>query len=130
MSEYQSAYCKFHSFETALLRVQSDILVSLDSGHYTAFLLDISAAFDTFDYNFLLHRLKHWFGLSSDLSSLSSFFTNRFQTVAASNSKSQPVLLECGISQGSVLGPLLSVHNLTPLYHLKIPWHPLSFLCG
>ena len=70
MSEYQSAYRKFYSYEIALLRVQNDILVSLDSGQSTA-LLHLSAAFDTIDHNILLHCLKHWFGiLSSALSSL------------------------------------------------------------
>ena len=64
MSECQSARHKFHSSETALLRIQNDILVSLDSGHSTA-LLDISAAFDTIDHNILYHRLKHWFGITS-----------------------------------------------------------------
>ena len=80
MSEYQSTYRKFYSFETALLRVQNDILVFLDSGHSIALLLlDLSAAFDPNDHKILLHRLKHWFGNTScALSSLSSFFTNRF----------------------------------------------------
>ena len=72
MSEYQSAYCKFHSSNTALLCVQNDISVSLDSGHFTALLLlDLSTAFDTNDHEILLYRLKHWFSIpSSALSSL------------------------------------------------------------
>ena len=82
MFEYQSAYRKFFSSETALLRVQNDILVSLDSGHSTVPLLfNLSAAFDTtrIDYNILLHRLKHWFYISSSvLLSLSLFLTNHF----------------------------------------------------
>ena len=83
MSEYQSAYPKFHSSKTALFRVQYDILVSLDFGHSTDLLLfDFSAVFDTIDHKTLLHRLKHWFSITfSALSSLSSFLTNRFQTV-------------------------------------------------
>ena len=77
MSENQSAYRKFYSSETALLRVQNDFLVSLDSGYSTAFLLlDFSTSFNTIDHNILLHRLKHWFGITS--SALSSFLTNRF----------------------------------------------------
>ena len=132
MSEYQSAYRKFHSSKTALLRVQNDILASLNSGHSTALLfLDLSFVFDTTDHNILFHHLKHWFGFtSSTLSSLSSFLTNHFQTIVASNSKSQLILSEFGILQGSVLGSLLSVHYPIPFYHFKIPWHPLSFLCG
>ena len=124
MSEYQSAYRKFHSSETVLLRVRNDILVSLDSGHSTALLLlDLSAAFDIVDQNILLHLLKHWFGIISfALSSLSSFLTNRFQTVVASNSKPQPVLLELGISQDSVLGPLLYSLYTTPLHSIILKY--------
>ena len=133
MSEYQSAYRKFYSSETALLHVQNDILVSLDSGHSTALLLlDLSAAFDIIDHNILLHRLKHWFGISSSaLSSLSLFLTNRFQTVVTSNSKSHLVLLEFVIPKG-VLKPLLYSLYTTPLHSIISkypPWHPLSFLC-
>ena len=133
MSEYQSAYHKFNSSETALLRIQNDNLVSLDSDHFTALLLDHSAAFDTIDHNILLYRLKHCFSISSSaLSSLSSFLANRFQTVVASNSKSQPVLLEFGIpqgsvSQGNILGPLLYSMYTTPL-HSTISKYP-GFHC-
>ena len=123
MSEYQSAYCKFHSSETELLRVQNDILVSLDSGHSTALLLDLPAAFDTIDHNILLHRLKHWFDItSSALLSLLLFLTNRFQTIVASNSKSQSVLLEFGIPQGSVLEPLLYSLHTTPLFSIILKY--------
>ena len=38
---------------------------------------------------------------------LFSFLSYHYQTVIASNSKSQPVLFEYGVPQGSVLGPLL-----------------------
>ena len=120
MFEYQSTYRIFHSAETALLRVQNDILVSLDSDHSTAlFLLDFSAVFDTIDHNVLLHCLKYRFGItSSTFSSLSLFLTNRFLTVVASNSKSQPVLLEFGIPQGRILGPLLYSLYTTPLHSI------------
>ena len=61
----QSAYRKFHSTETALLRVHNDISVSLDKGHVTALtLLDLSAAFDTIDHNTLTNRLAEWYGVS------------------------------------------------------------------
>ena len=104
LAKFQSAYSKFHSSETSLLYVQNDILVALKAGQSTALLLlDLSAAFDTIDHNILIHHLLHWFGISSTtLNLLSSFLSDRYQTVIASNSKSQPVLLEYGISQGSV----------------------------
>ena len=76
----------------------------------------ISAAFDTTDHNILIHCLQHWFIiLSTALNLLSSFLSDRYQTVVASNYKSQPVLLEYGIPQESVLGPLLYTLSTTLL---------------
>ena len=61
----QSAYRKFHSSETALLRVHNDIQVYLDKGHVTALaLLGLSAAFDTIDHNTLSNRPAEWYGVS------------------------------------------------------------------
>ena len=55
---YHSAYRKFHSTETALLKIPNDILASLNAGKVTALtLLDLSAAFDTIDHTILLRGL-------------------------------------------------------------------------
>ena len=55
----QSAYRKGHSTETALLKVQNDILMNMNRQHVTLLvLLDLSAAFDTVDHNILLTHLK------------------------------------------------------------------------
>ena len=44
----QSAYRKSHSTETALIKVQNDILMKMDHQHVTLLvLLDLSAAFTT-----------------------------------------------------------------------------------
>ena len=109
LAKFQTAYRNFHSSKAALLHVQNDILVALEAGYsITLLLLDLSAAFDTIDHNILIHLLQHWFGiLSTALNLLSPFLSDHYQTVIASNSKSQPVLLEYGVPQGSVLGPLL-----------------------
>ena len=94
----QSAYCKFHSSETALLYVKNDILVALEADYSTALLLVLSAACDTIDHNILIHRLQHLFGiLSAALNLLSSFLSDCYQSVVASDSKSEPVLLEYGV---------------------------------
>ena len=117
MSKFQSTYHRFHSCETALLRVQNDIFVSLDAGRSpTLPLLDLSVAFDTIDLNILLHRFQYWFGFSSiALNLLSSFLSGRSQTVVTSELKAQPNLLEYGVPQGSMLGPLLDSLYTTPL---------------
>ena len=67
LDPYQSAYKQCHGTETALLRVNNDILTAIDNGKITALiLLDLSAAFDTVDHNILISRLRlSWYPRSS-----------------------------------------------------------------
>ena len=55
----QSAYCEFHSTETALLRVKNDILLNMNQQRVTLLiLLYLRAAFETVDHTILLNRLS------------------------------------------------------------------------
>ena len=119
-SPFQSAYRKFHSTETALLKIQDDILLAFENQKLSALvLLDLSAAFDTIDHSILLHRLKSWFGLSGTvLEFFTSYLTNRSQCVNINGCLSSPVPLLTGIPQGSVLGPLLFTLYTTPVAHV------------
>ena len=57
----QSAYRRFHSMETTLMKMTND----LDDGRTTLLVaLDMSAAFDTIDHTTLVDRLQHTFGVS------------------------------------------------------------------
>jgi len=102
--EHQSAYRKFHSTETALLKVQNDVLQSLDQNNVTIMvLLDLSAAFDTIDHQTLLHRLEHHYGVTGKpLTWMASYFNDRYQTVCIGGELSEPVLMQYSVPQGSV----------------------------
>ena len=105
----QSAYRPNHSTETALVRVQSDILWALDKKKIVILvLLDLSAAFDTVRHSILLDRLEHNFGVTGNaLAWFRSYLEGRTYCVSISGTQSQDVTLECGVPQGSVLGPVL-----------------------
>ena len=80
---YQSAYMPHHSMETALIKVQNDILRAIDNNSCVILvLLDLSAEFDTVDHSILLHRLSHRFGIvDSTLEWFRSYLSDRYQTV-------------------------------------------------
>ena len=62
MPKMQSAYRRFHSTETAVTKVFSDLLVAADSGQMSAVcLLDLTAAFETVDHDLLLLQLERQF---------------------------------------------------------------------
>ena len=62
---FQSAYKQFHTTESALLRVQSDILMALDEKKCVLLIMsDLSAAFDTIDHLTFLARLQSVIGMS------------------------------------------------------------------
>ena len=63
-SQFQSAYRKGHSTETALLEVLDGVFTVADDKQVTVLIgLDLSAAFDTVDHRLLLDRLRLEFGV-------------------------------------------------------------------
>lgn len=120
LSPFQSAYRKFHSVETALLRIQNDLLLAIDKRQVTALiLLDLSAAFDTIDHDILLARLSSTFGITGPaLDLITSYLTDRHQFVCIDSDSSNLAPLNTGVPQGSVLGPLLFTLYTTPISYL------------
>jgi hypothetical protein len=69
--------------------------------------LDLSAAFDTIDHRVLLDRLSGSGIRGAALGWFGSYLSDRSQSVIVDFVTSDPMVLECGVPQGSVLGPLL-----------------------
>ena len=117
VDKFQSAYKSKHSTETALLRVQNDILFNIDKGNgILLVLLDLSAAFDTIDHSILFHSLENNLGLTGQaLSMMKSYLDGRTQCVQIEGVVSELANLICGVPQGSVLGPLKFCIYMLPL---------------
>ena len=114
---FQSAYRQLHITETALLRVQNDLLRAVDThGGAILVLLDLSAAFDTIDHQRLLHTLESSFGIKGKiLDWFQSYVTGRTQTVQIKKSTSEPHELNYGVPQGP--------HSIYHLHHTTGPTH-------
>ena len=105
----QLIYRTHHSTESALLRVNNDILCALDLHEEVILvLLDLSAAFDTIDHSILFSRLEHRFGIRGiALDWIKSYFSDRSQRVIIGDQYSKPSTLIDGVPQGSCFGPIL-----------------------
>ena len=109
LDKFQSAYRAHHSCETALLRLLNDLLCNADAGNLTLLvLLDLSAAFDVIDHGALLERLQKEAGIAGlALQWFRSYLNDRTQRIVVGTESSSEFSLECGVPQGSVLGPIL-----------------------
>ena len=105
----QSAYKAKHSTETALMKVQNDILLELDKKRGVVLvLLDLSAAFDTIDHNVLLKTLADRIGITGNAFLwFKSYLTKRTRAVFIDGKTSNLVIIIFGVPQGSVLGPII-----------------------
>ena len=75
--------------------------------------LDISKAFDTIDHNILLSKL-HIYGIRGNtLNWIMNYLFNRHQFVSTNNTSSSFLRIDCGVPQGSILGPILFHYTLT-----------------
>ena len=117
MEPNQSAYRMNHTTETTILKVKSDILVAMDKGWVVCLvLLDLSVAFDTINHSILLQRLHDRFGIcNTALEWIHLFLMDHNQKVVLDDLESDPVALTFGITQRSVLSPILFTIYTSPL---------------
>ena len=116
----QSAYRSCHSTETALLKITSDLRCAMEEDHCVLLvMLDLSAAFDTVSHETLLQRMEKMYGVQEEaLAWLSSYFTDRSQSVIIQDGMSAPKPLKTGLPQGSILGPFTFPSYSSPLFKI------------
>ena len=107
-SDFQHAFRPGHSTCTALTHMTDEWRSDIDNGKLVGVvLLDFSAAFDVIDHSLLLGKLKQYGFSLSAIKLMESYLTNRSQSVFFNGSLSDIKHVDCGVPQGSCLGPLL-----------------------
>ena len=127
-SPFQSGYRPNHSCETAILKFAHDIQMAFDDKHMVAAIfLDMSAAFDTVDHDILFNRLEQEFKIKNAvLKWLVSYLSNRTFSVVINDKQGRKYVLQYGVPQGSLLGPLLfilyvkEISSIAQIHGLKL----------
>ena len=104
----QYGFRKGHSTEHAILEITDRIIRELDKTNIPlAIFLDLSKAFDTLNFDILLHKLQYYGVSGTALDWFKSYLHNRKQYVQLDECKSNISYISLGVPQGSILGPLL-----------------------
>ena len=97
-----------YSTSHVLINLTENIRKALDDGNTgCGVFVDLQKAFETVDHQILLAKLNHYGirGVSNDW--FKSYLSNRHQYVSINGYESGLAAINCGVPQGSVLGPLL-----------------------
>ena len=106
--KFQFGFREKHSTNLALIEIVDQIRTAIENKKVVCGIFaDLSKAFDTVDHRILLKKLNHYGirGIANNL--IKSYLSNRKQYVQIGDTKSSLLNINCGVPQGSVLGPLL-----------------------
>lgn len=105
---HQYGFRRDHSTIDAVSQLVGDVCLGFDRNLPTvAVMLDVSKAFDALDHQILLYKLEYIGVRGLGLSWVRDYLRNRAQRVTINQSFSNFQVTNCGVPQGSILGPLL-----------------------
>ena len=111
--DYQFGFRSKHSTQEALITLVDKVTKSLDRNNIViSFFIDLKKAFDTVHHRMLLRKLYAYGIRGILLKWFKSYVTDRSQYVICDGLESEIRPIECGVPQGSILGPLLFIISM------------------
>ena len=104
----QSAFMKLHSTQTSLHNVIGYVLDNINENEINGiWMFDLAKCFDTIDHKLLLKQLSKYGLNGTELQWFTNYLNERTQVVTINGKMSNTKLIDKGVPQGSILGPLL-----------------------
>ena len=108
--KHQYGFRQKHSTQHAIITLVDRITNSLDKGDIViSIFLDLKKAFDTVDHPTLLNKLYAYGIRGNAFNWFKSYLSERSQYVVYDSKQSKTQTVQCGVPQGSILGPLLFI---------------------